>query len=188
MKSLSENKKGAMEMSVGTIVTIVLLMSVLILGIFLVQKIFKTSTTAIDGIDSQVQSQINELFSDENKAVVVFPTSREISLEKDSTGGFGFSILNKDTSAGDFTYRIDVMEISPDCEITKEEAESLIILGKESLSPITLPSGSFLENAIFVKLKISEFTPLCNIRYGINVLKEGEQYAPTIGVDVEIIS
>ena len=37
-----KSKRGAMEMSVGTIVTIVLLMSVLVLGIFLVQKIFKT--------------------------------------------------------------------------------------------------------------------------------------------------
>ena len=187
MKSL-KNKKGAMEMSVGTIVTIVLLMSVLILGIFLVQKIFRTSTTAIDGIDTEVQSQINDLFSDEGKAVVVYPASRDISLEQDSTGGFGFSIKNKDPATQDFTYKIEVMEISQNCEITMEEAESLIILGKESLSPITLPSGNFLENAIFVKLQISEFTPLCNIRYGINVFyKDGEQYFQTIGVDVEIV-
>ena len=37
-------KRGAMEMSVGTIVTIVLLMTVLVLGIFLVQRIFTSST------------------------------------------------------------------------------------------------------------------------------------------------
>jgi len=62
MKSLlSKNKKGAMEMSVGTIVTIVLLMSVLVLGVFLVQKIFQSSTNVVDQVDQQVQNQINQL-------------------------------------------------------------------------------------------------------------------------------
>ena len=43
------NKKAAMEMSVGTIVTIVLLMSVLVLGIFMIQKIFSGSTKKKSG-------------------------------------------------------------------------------------------------------------------------------------------
>ena len=57
----TKNTKGAMEMSVGTIVTIVLLMSVLVLGIFFVSKIFTSSNNAIDSIDSQVQSEINQI-------------------------------------------------------------------------------------------------------------------------------
>ena len=54
-----KNKKAAMEMSVGTIVTIVLLMSVLILGIFLVQNIFKSAKGAVDLTDKQLKNEIN---------------------------------------------------------------------------------------------------------------------------------
>ena len=75
-----KTKKAAMEMSVGTIVTIVLLMSVLILGIFLVQKIFSSSTNAIDTIDNEVQNQITQLFSDEGNKLAVYPTSRDIVI------------------------------------------------------------------------------------------------------------
>ena len=63
LKMKKMNSKGAMEMSVGTIVTIVLLMSVLVLGLYFVQKIFASGSNAIDSVDSQVQSEINRLFS-----------------------------------------------------------------------------------------------------------------------------
>ena len=50
-----KSKRAAMEMSVGTMVTIILLVTVLVLGIFFVQKIFKSGTSAIDNIDTEVQ-------------------------------------------------------------------------------------------------------------------------------------
>ncbi len=68
-----KSRKGAMEMSMGTVVTIVLLMSVLVLGIFLVQKIFKVGTSAIDGIDAKIQGEINEMFADEGEKVIIYP-------------------------------------------------------------------------------------------------------------------
>jgi len=43
-----KTKKGAMEMSIGTIVTIVLLMSILILGIVLVKNIFEKSSYEVE--------------------------------------------------------------------------------------------------------------------------------------------
>ena len=61
-----KNKRAAMEMSVGTMVTIVLLMIVLVLGIFFIQRIFRTGTTAIDGIDAKIQNEIDNLFTNSN--------------------------------------------------------------------------------------------------------------------------
>lgn len=182
---ISENKIGAMEMSVGTIVTIVLLMSVLVLGIFLVQKIFKTGTSAIDQVDTKIQSEIDMLFSDEDKKVVVYPKEREISIKKGDSGGFGFSIMNKETIEGSFSYDISVGEISSDCQMSEDQTEKLIVLGKTG-DDINLPSGSKLEDAIFVKFNIPETAPLCQIRYLIDVEKDGKQYAPSIGVDLKI--
>ena len=57
-----KNKKAAMEMSVGNIVTIVLLMTVLVLGIILVQRIFTSGVGVVDLTDEQLSGTI----SDEN--------------------------------------------------------------------------------------------------------------------------
>jgi len=108
-----KHKKAAMEMSVGTIVTIVLLMSVLVLGIFFVQKIFRTGTNAIDTIDSEVQNQISQLFSEEGKKVAIYPTSRQITLKKnDDPKGFAFSVRNNDVESADFSYRVYAVDAS----------------------------------------------------------------------------
>ena len=180
-----KNHKAQMEMSVGTIVTIVLLMSVLVLGIFLVQKIFKTGTSAIDQIDTKIQSEIDMLFSQEDKSVVVYPKERAISIKKGDVGGFGFSIMNKEQIAGSFSYLISAGEIGSGCQLTKEQADKLIVLGKSG-DEISLPSGSKLDNAILVKFNIPETAPLCQIRYQIDVKNNGEQYSPSIGVDLTI--
>lgn len=182
---ISKNKKAQMEMSVGTIVTIVLLMSVLVLGIFLVQRIFRTGTSAIDQIDTKIQSEIDQLFSEEDKSVVVYPKEREITIKKGDSGGFGFSIMNQETSEGSFSYLVSVGEIASDCQLSDEQAEKLIVLGKSG-DEISLPSGSKLEDAILVKFNVPETAPLCQIRYQIDVKNNDKQYAPSISVDLKI--
>ncbi len=177
--------KGAMEMSVGTIVTIVLLMSVLVLGIFLVQRIFKTGTSAIDSVDTKIQSEIDRLFSDEDKSVVIYPKEREITISKGESGGFAFSILNTEQEEGAFSYAVSVGEIGEGCQLSEEQAEKLIVLGKTGEN-INLPSGSKLEDAIFVKFTIAKAAPLCKIRYLLDVENNGAQYSPSIGIDLEI--
>lgn len=181
----NSDKKAQMEMSVGTIVTIVLLMSVLVLGIFLVQRIFKTGTSAIDQIDTKIQSEIDQLFSAEDKSVVIYPKEREITIKKGNSGGFGFSIMNEETTEGSFSYLVSVGEIASDCQLSEEQAERLIVLGKSG-DEIVLPSGSKLEDAIFVKFAIPKTAPLCQIRYQIDVKNNGEQYSPSISVDLKI--
>ena len=55
-------------MSVGTIVTIVLLMSVLVLGIFLVQNIFRGATGAID---SEIYAGVSLLPASSDSSILV---------------------------------------------------------------------------------------------------------------------
>jgi hypothetical protein len=70
MKSLSE-RKAALELSIGTIVIVVIGMSMLILGLVLVRTIFTGSTDSIDLINDRVKEQISGLFSDDGTDVVV---------------------------------------------------------------------------------------------------------------------
>lgn len=170
-----KNRKAAMEMSVGTIVTIVLLMSVLILGIFLVQKIFSTSTNAIDSVDTKIQSEIDLLFStNQNARHSTVPKEREVTIKKGDSGGFAFSVFNKDTTEGNFAYTTVVSEVASNCQLTEEEAENLIILGKKGDRDI--PSGDKLADAFFVKFQIPETTPLCQITYTVEITKDESVY------------
>ncbi|MFH1326690.1 MAG: hypothetical protein ABIH59_01020 [archaeon] len=86
------NKRAAMEMSVGTLVTIVLLMAVLGLGLFLVTNIFSGSTDTVDLINDKVIGEINDLFSDSGAAVVVMLGADKKAKIKRGTDDFGIAI------------------------------------------------------------------------------------------------
>lgn len=179
-----KNKKAAMEMSVGTIVTIVLLMSVLVLGIFLVQKIFSSSRSAIDLTDQQLQSEIQKLFSNEDTKLVIYPTSESITLKPGKDGQIGLGIRNiaDNVNAGtSFFYKVDPQE--SDCGITPGQLESWIRLGK-SRSGIPVPIGEMEMSRI--TFKIPEGTPKCLAEFRIEVNRGSEIYRyKTIQVKVK---
>lgn len=162
-----KSKTGAMEMSVGTIVTVVLLMSVLVLGVFLVRQIFFSATGAIDSINTEVESEIQKLFSSEGKRFVIYPTSRAITLKKgDDPKGFAFSVKNKELVSVDYTYTVTADDVSSCGSLSKDEANDYLIGGSGSFS---LGRGDSLELPRLVKLDISETAPLCTMTYVVNV-------------------
>jgi uncharacterized protein YneF (UPF0154 family) len=170
-----ESKKAAMEMSVGTIVTIVLLMAVLILGIFLVQRIFKSSVNAIDEVDNEVQSQIRQLFAKEGNKIAIYPTSREITLEKgDTPKGFAFSVKNIDVEEAEFSYLIVADDVSK-CGSTfsKEKADNMLI---GSSGVFTLGPGNSLDLPRLVKFQVSETTPPCTMTFNLEIEKDSVPY------------
>ena len=171
-----KSKKAAMEMSVGTIVTIVLLMSVLILGIFLVQKIFGSATNAIDSIDDQVQSEIGKLFDREDKKIAVYPTSRQITLKKkDDPKGFAFSVKNLGVESATFSYVVKAIDVSS-CgnAFTTDRADSYLLGGSSSFP---LGPGNSLDDPILVMFNLPENAPPCSMIYQIEVERDGENYA-----------
>ena len=175
IKRLRSSKKGALEMSVGTIVTMVLLMVFLVLGIFFIYKMRNVGTTFIDGIDTKVQTEIDNLFAQEGSKIVTYPREREIIMDQGDEGGFGFSVENKDTSDGTFSYAVSVEEISAGCQLTEEQAESLIVLGKSGSR--ILGSGARFDEPVFVKFVIPDTAPICTVRYKVEVTKDGSPYA-----------
>ena len=63
-------KKGAMELSIGTIVVIVLAMTMLILGIVLVRSIMCGAVGLTGDINNKVKSEIDRLFQSSGGEVV----------------------------------------------------------------------------------------------------------------------
>lgn len=115
-----KSKKAAMEMSVGTLVTIVLLMVVLGLGIFLIQKIFGGATDSVDVINEKVLNEINDLFSKEGAKVVVKLGSNKLAKIKAGTTDFGIAVA-AETKEGDpatpgkMQYKLELARLSGDC-------------------------------------------------------------------------
>ena len=168
-------------MSVGTIVTIVLLMAVLVLGIFLVQRIFKSATGAVDSIDNEVQSEIRKLFAEEGATLAIYPTSRQITLKKeDDPKGFAFSVKNDDIESRDFTY---IIKVDPEFDLTKcgstfkaSQANSWLIVDAGSFS---LGPGSDLELPELILFNVPGSAPPCTLPYKIDIDRERETYVGT---------
>ena len=183
----SKNKKAAMEMTIGTMVTIVLLVAVLVMILFFITRITESGTNAIEGIDAAVRNEIDKLFSaDSTKKIVVFPATREIRIKKgDDSLGFGFAIRNTGEEDS-FSYDVTAKETENNC-LRLPEADNLIALGKKG-SNILIPSATIMDDPIFVKFTIPDTAPACKIRYAINVEKGGQIYSSSIDVDLIIES
>jgi len=181
------SKKGAVELSIGTIVIIVLAMSMLILGIVLVKNIFGTGIDVVKMTDSQLKNQVGKLFG-EDKRVVVYPDSRIIDVKVGADGKFGIGIKNllrtSDASEASFSYEVvvDDENIQKKCGMSQSQALGLIQTGGSG-SRIQLGSGQTTEEV--VTLRIPETANPCIFRYRVNVMAGSDNYATTT-MDVNI--
>jgi hypothetical protein len=164
-----KNKTGAMEMSVGTIVTIVLLMSVLVLGLILVQRIFGSASNAIDTVDNQIQNEITKVFQDVGGTLAIYPSSRDITLKKkdDTPKGFAFAVRNDGQTTKTFSYKVYSEDVSKCSGFTKANADSLLLGASGSFQ---LRSGEdTVSSRDIVKFILNEDVPLCTMVYRIKI-------------------
>ena len=182
------NKKAAIELSIGTIVIIVLAMTMLILGLVLVRSIFTSATDSVKQIDDKVKGEINKLFvEDDIRKIVIYPSTRLIKLKQGSSGeGFAFSIRNLDTIEAKFTYDVVVNDatIQTKCRINPATAKSWIDVGASGT--MTLASGNVNPDPIFVRYTIPETASTCTIRFSVVVKKDGEAYTQS-DIDLKIL-
>jgi len=175
-----ESKKAQMQMSVGTIVTIVLLMTVLVLGLVLTRTIFRSSTESVNQIDQAIQNEISKLFAEEGKKIVIYPTSRQISIKKgDEPRGFAFSVKNTGTEDREFGYTVkaDPNFNYDQCGsgFTSTKADSWLLTKSGSFSIV---KGNSLDLPELVLINIPDDAPLCVVSYIVDVdEKGGAQYA-----------
>ena len=87
-----QNKKAAVELSIGTIVIIVLAMTMLVLGLVLVRDIFTGATASVDSLNEKVRQEISRLFSDEDQNIVVYLGREHTAKIKQGTESFYVAI------------------------------------------------------------------------------------------------
>lgn len=162
-------------MSVGTIVTIVLLVTLLILGVVLIRNIFTSAKGVVDLTDQQLRSEINKLFSDESK-MSIYPGTRLVDIKQESIDGVGFGIKNLQQGASaetSFSYAISATDVA-NCGITKEAAESWISVGKAE-EDLLIPSGDSIVRKVLFNIPVG--APLCTARFKIEVYAGATPYA-----------
>jgi len=100
-------KKGAMEMSIGTIVTIAILMVVLIMGMYLVRTIMCSGITLTEEMSENVKNEVKGLFGVNDYGVkCIGEGGHEVTL---GDGGRRqvICIINTDTQT-DYKLRIKI--------------------------------------------------------------------------------
>jgi len=172
--SMKNSKRAAMEMSVGTMVTIVLLMIVLVLGIFFIQRIFGTATNAIDTIDNQIQSELQKLFVNEGAKIAFYPTSHDVIIKRgDTPKGFAFQIRNNDVEDATFSYTTTATDASK-CGSTfdEEDANDMLLAGSDTFA---VGKGD-ISGGVLVRFIVPESAPPCTIAYRLEVTKDSSAY------------
>lgn len=163
-------RKGAVELSVGTIVILVIGMTMLVLGILLVRTIFSGATSSIEQIDEGVKKEINDLFSEGDKKLVVRLANQKADIKKGDNFGIAFGVRNTETggtgAAQQFTYRVEATSIPSNCNINRATAENYIAVGRTG--SLTIAPGSEPEVDL-IRFSIPESAPLCILRYTVTV-------------------
>ena len=170
-------KRGALELSVSTIVIVILAVSMLVLGLYMPRSLMCGSINGIEEINENMRGTIRGLFNP-NEKLVIKEFSNEIS--KDVEYGVGFAIRNIDSDSEDFSYNVLVSDLS-ECSFSEADAMSFIILG--SSSNIRIPHGE--DYVGLIRFRIPSRFENCNVRYSIEV-KEGDSVYAFKEFDVAI--
>lgn len=167
-----------MEMSVGTIVTIVLLVTLLILGVVLIKNIFTSAKGVVDLTDQQLRNEINKLFSEESK-ISVYPGTRLVEIKQETTDGVGLGIKNLlQGSSKDSTFSYVVKVSDPDlqkkCGVNVQTVENWISIGRAAENMV-IPSGDSIVRKVLFEIPVG--APLCTIAFEVDVSSNIGPYA-----------
>jgi hypothetical protein len=173
-----KNKKAAFEMSMSTIIIIVLSIVFLILGLVLIRNIFGTSTESIDKISNQMNKEIEKMFTDEQKKVIVYLGTDKTANIRAATSGFSFWLAAKtlygNSAAGPTTNQFSgiqyTLELDKDSECYKKiggpNVQKWFIKQKLSTSNSTLNDITEFDDGdtalAKIQLSIPDGTTLCS--------------------------
>jgi len=179
-------KRGALELSIGTIVIIVLAMSMLILGLVLVKNIFSGATAVTDMTDEQLKNQVSKMFG-ESSRLVAYPDTEHINVKGGEIAEFGFGVKNllEGSNAGTkFNYEVIVFDsqIQKNCGVSEREAEDWITVGRTE--PMEIAPGEIETGR--VRIEVPSGANLCTFRYLIKVYQEDKKIYDSARMDVTI--
>jgi hypothetical protein len=164
-------KKGAMELSIGTIVIIVLAMSMLILGMVLVRTIFSGAQNVVQMNNDQLAKEMASIYG-QDMAVALYPNVDILDITPGEPSAFAIRIrnlLSGDTSQGDFSYEVTADSFDK-CAFSDAEIYDWMSGEEANIGPIA-PSGEVIEKVL---IDFPEGVSLCKFRLRVLVLYDGK--------------
>lgn len=118
MRLTKIQKKAAIELSIGTVVIIVLAMTMLILGLVLVRSIFTGATESVTTLNEKVKGEITGLFAEEGTKIGIRLGSDKLAKIEQGTQDFGIAIGATTSTGGGASekllkYRLELTNV--DC-------------------------------------------------------------------------
>ncbi len=185
-KKSNEGKRGALELSIGTIVILVLAMSMLILGLVLVKTIFTGAKFNVETMNKKVEAEINKLFVEDQRAVMYLP-DKEAKINQGKSYGIGFGIQNN-IAKQKFKWQVEVSDdnIRRKCGITERQAEEWITAG--GTGNVDVASGQKYYDIIRFNIPEGSVNDIstCNIRYRLVLKQEDGTPYETLPFDVDV--
>ena len=181
-----KSKKAALEMSIGTIVILVLAMSMLILGLILVRTIFSGAQSTINIADEKVKGEINKLFSEDTRAVIHLP-NRLALVEQGETGDIAFAIHSDKIQEYKWTVTVVDDKIKSKCGVSEKIAEDWITTGGSG--KVEIASGQKYYDVIRFNIPEGEVSDIstCLIRYKLEIKEGNGNTYITLPFDVDVV-
>jgi len=180
------NKKAALELSIGTIVILVLAMSMLILGLILIRTIFAGAKFNVETMNKKVEAEINKLFVEDQRAVLYLPNRIAVVKQGDDFG-LGFGIQNA-VATQKFRWKVTVADdnIRKKCGISELEAEAWITTG--GTGSVEVASGQKYTDIVRFNLPEGAVSDIstCLIRYKLEIDKEDGTPYTTEPFDIDV--
>lgn len=162
--------KGAIELSIGTIVILVLGVSMLILGIVLIRQIMCSALGLTGDVNSKVTGELNKLFGESGGEVACIGSGNAVKVIPGQTNIIYCSIKAPEQA----TYSIEVTGANSDSKtLTGAEVQSWIT--SQAFSQPISPSDRDPKKVVY--LKIPNTAPESTISINLLVKKGGEQIA-----------
>jgi len=113
-----KSKKGAIEMSMQTIIIVVIGVTLLTLGLRFVYTTFSGITEQQEGITDLTNTQINDLFGQSGE--LIYLTRDNVKLEQGDTETIAVNVLNTDYDDGIFKYDVKIADPG---QLTEEQVK-----------------------------------------------------------------
>jgi len=171
------DKKAAIEMSMTTVVVIVLSMVMLALGLTLVRTLFSGAILTAGSLNTQVQSEINKIFQNEEQKVAIISEQGQLAPSRGKDQSV-FWLIVADTS-GKYDYEF-IISPSECADATKGYHLTKEIIGKwfiDLKGSKTLAAND--KQSYRLPMNIPSNAPSCLFKLDLEVKKDNVIYGGT---------
>jgi len=175
----AESKRSALELSIGTIVIIVLAMTMLILGIVLVRSIMCGAVGLTGEINKRVTGEINKLFEARGGEVQCVGAGEEAVIMVPGKTNIVYCSVKADKEA---EYEIKVKSMTGN--ILKEKDLEKWVVGDNTFKKRIAPSDESAQK--FLRLQIPDNAARDIVTIEIEIYKDGTLIAsPTLDFEIK---